>query len=59
MIFRIIMFLYILPLMAVSAIFLIFQKSNFIKYLWLYSTLAILFLIIFAKAIFAIIGLIE
>ena len=57
--FRIILILYILPLMILSALALIFKKVNWIKYVWLYGTLAILLTIIGVKFLFSIVGLIE
>lgn len=57
--FRIILILYILPLMILSALALIFKKVDWIKYVWIYGTLAILLIIIGVKILFSVVGLIE
>ena len=57
--FRIILILYILPLMALSAIALVFKKATWVKYVWLYGTIAILLVIVCIKFLFSVIGLIE
>ena len=57
--FRIILILYILPLMCLSALALIFKKVNWVKYVWLYGTVAILLVIVGVKLLFSIVGLIE
>lgn len=57
--FRIILILYILPLMILSALALIFKKVDWIKYVWIYGTLAILLIIVGVKILFSVVGLIE
>lgn len=57
--FRIILILYVLPLMILSALALIFKKVDWIKYVWIYGTLAILLIIVGVKVLFSIVGLIE
>ena len=57
--FRVFLILYILPLMLISAITLIFGKVNWVKYIWIYGTLAILLAIICIKIIFSLISLAE
>ena len=57
--FRIILILYVLPLMILSALALIFKKVDCIKYVWIYGTLAILLIIVGVKVLFSIVGLIE
>lgn len=57
--FRIILILYILPLMALSALALMFKKTDWIKYAWIYGTLFVLIIIIFAKILFSVVGLFE
>jgi len=57
--FRVILILYIIPLMTLSALVLIFKKVDWVKYVWIYGTLMILFIIIFVKFLFSVIGLFE
>lgn len=59
MILRIILILYIFPLMFLSAISMLFKKVNWVKYIWLYGTFGILLLIIFVKFLFSIAGIFE
>lgn len=57
--FRIILILYVLPLMILSALALVFKKVDWVKYVWIYGTLAILLVIVGVKIIFSVVGLIE
>lgn len=57
--FRIFLILYVVPLMLISALTFIFGKVNWIKYVWIYGTLAILALIIVLKLVFSLISLVE
>ena len=57
--FRIFLILYVVPLMLISALTFIFGKVNWIKYIWIYGTLAILALIIVLKLLFSLISLVE
>jgi hypothetical protein len=57
--FRIILILYVLPLMILSALALVFKKVDWVKYVWIYGTLAILLLIVAVKILFSVVGLIE
>ena len=57
--FRIILILYVLPLMILSALALVFKKVDLVKYVWIYGTLAILLLIVAVKILFSVVGLIE
>lgn len=59
MILRVFLILYVLPLMAISSIALIFKKAEWVKWIWVYGTFAILLAIVFVKLIFSIIGLVE
>ena len=45
--------------MALTALALIFKKVDWIKYLWIGSTLIILCVIVLVKFLFSVIGLIE
>ncbi len=56
--FRIFLILYVLPLMFLTMIALLFDKSEWVKYVWIYGTFAILVIIIAVKILFAILGLI-
>ena len=56
---RIFLILYVIPLMALSAISMIFGKTKYLKQLWIGFTLIILSLIVLAKMLFSILGLIE
>ena len=57
--FRIFLILYVVPLMLISALTFIFGKVNWVKYIWIYGTLAILALIIVLKLVFSLISLVE
>ena len=56
---RIILLLYVFPLMLISAFTFIFGKSKWIKWVWIYGTLVILVMIILVKLLFSLIGLVE
>ena len=56
---RIVLLLYVIPLMLMTALTCIFGKIEWIKYVWIYGTLAILTIIIAVKMIFCIISFIE
>jgi hypothetical protein len=45
--------------MLISALTFIFGKVNWVKYIWIYGTLAILALIIVLKLVFSLISLVE
>ena len=45
--------------MILSALALIFKKVDWVKYVWIYGTLAILLLIVAVKLLFSVVGLIE
>ncbi len=45
--------------MFLTMIALLFDKSQWVKYVWLYGTFAILVIIIAVKILFAVLGLIE
>lgn len=56
---RIILLLYVFPLMLISAFTFIFGKTEWIKYVWLYGTLAVILMIIVVKILFSLVGLVE
>lgn len=56
--FRIFLILYVLPLMFLTMIVLLFDKAQWVKYVWVYGTFAILLIIIAVKILFAVLGLI-
>lgn len=56
---RILLILYIIPLMLITAFAYIFGKTEIVQKIWIYGTLIILALIVFLKIIFSLISLIE
>ena len=56
---RIFLLLYVVPLMLISALTFIFGKVKWIKYVWIYGTLAVLTVIVAIKILFSILSLIE
>ena len=56
---RIILLLYVFPLMLISAFSCIFGKTEWIKYVWLYGTLVVILMIILVKVLFSLVGLVE
>ena len=57
--FRIFLILYILPLMFLTMLALLFDKLEWIRYVWLYGTFAILLVIILVKILFCILSLTQ
>ena len=57
--FRIILILYILPLMFLTTLALLFKKPEWVRYVWLYGTFAILLIVILIKILFSVVGIIE
>ena len=56
---RIFLLLYVVPLMLISALTFIFGKVQWVKYVWIYGTLAVLTVIVAIKILFSIISLVE
>lgn len=59
MVVRIILLLYILPLILISAFSLVFGKSEWLKKIWVYGTFIILGLVIVAKMLFSLMSFME
>lgn len=56
---RILLILYVVPLMLITAFAYIFGKTEIVQKIWIYGTLIILALIVFLKIIFSLISLVE
>ena len=56
---RIILLLYVFPLMLISAFTFIFGKAEWVKWVWIYGTLVVILMIILVKILFSLIGLVE
>lgn len=56
---RILLILYVVPLMLITAFAYIFGKTEIVQKIWVYGTLIILALIVFLKIIFSLISLVE
>jgi len=56
---RILLILYVVPLMLITAFAYIFGKTEIVQKIWIYGTLIILALIVFLKIVFSLISLVE
>lgn len=56
---RILLILYVVPLMLLTAFAYIFGKAEIAQKIWVYGTLIILALIVILKIIFSLISLVE